>query len=65
MRVEVLGDNIVPLIAELEFEHSAATSGIADHVEKLEILWANGPKETVVLLAVDRFYTIIQGKGIR
>ena len=39
--------------------------GIADRVDKLEIRWANGPRETVVLPAVDRFYTIMQGKGIR
>jgi hypothetical protein len=33
-------------------------------VEGVEIHWPNGAKETVKLPAVDRIYTITQGKGI-
>lgn len=65
MRVEVLGDNTVPYTQNWNLNIQRQLPGIADHVEKLEILWANRTKETVVLLAVDRFYTIIQGKGVR
>jgi len=39
--------------------------GGATRVEKLEILWPNGSRESVDLPAVDRFYTIAQGKGIQ
>src|SRR5262249_23302591 len=39
--------------------------GGADHVDKLEILWSNGGRETVAIPGVDRFYSIVQGKGIR
>ena len=39
--------------------------GAAERVEKLEIVWPNGSRETVALPGVDRFFTIEQGKGIR
>jgi hypothetical protein len=39
--------------------------GSVDHVDKLEVLWANGGRDTVTIPNVDRFYTIVQGKGIR
>jgi hypothetical protein len=38
--------------------------GAADRIDKLEIRWADNLPETIVLPAVDRFYNIIQGKGI-
>ena len=37
--------------------------GAAQRVEKMQILWPNGSRETVTLPAVDRFFTIVQGKG--
>jgi hypothetical protein len=37
--------------------------GAAESVEKLEILWTNGTRESMTLPAVDRFFTIVQGKG--
>lgn len=39
--------------------------GSATQVEKLEILWPNGSRETVTVPAVDRFFTIAQGKGLQ
>ena len=39
--------------------------GANERVDKLEILWPNAPGETIALPAVDRFYTIVQGKGIQ
>src|SRR6185503_19017717 len=38
--------------------------GAAERVEKLEILWPNGTRENVTLPAVDRFFTVSQGKGL-
>jgi len=38
--------------------------GSAKQVEKLDILWPNGARETLLLPAVDRFYTIMQGQGL-
>jgi hypothetical protein len=38
--------------------------GTAAAVEKLEILWPNGSRETVAVPSVDRFYTVVQGKGV-
>ena len=37
--------------------------GSATKIDKLEIRWPNGSRETVVLPAVDRIYTIREGKG--
>ena len=39
--------------------------GKAERVDKLEIMWSNRIREMVELPAVDRFYTIVQGKGIQ
>lgn len=39
--------------------------GSAERVDKLEILWPNAPREAIDLPAVDRSYTIVQGKGIQ
>ena len=38
--------------------------GSAKKVEKLEIAWPSGKKEEVAVPRVDRFFTIIEGKGI-
>ena len=38
--------------------------GTAGKVEKVEIQWPSGVKEEVVVGAVDRFYTVVEGKGI-
>lgn len=37
--------------------------GAATKIDKLEIAWSNGTAETFDIPAVDRTYTIIQGKG--
>jgi hypothetical protein len=39
--------------------------GEATKVDKVEISWANGKSEIVNLNAVDRVWTITQGKGAR
>ena len=39
--------------------------GGAAKVDRLEVLWPNGSRETVGIPAVDRFYTVVQGRGIR
>lgn len=39
--------------------------GSSARVEKLEIVWPNGLRETLAVPAVDRFFTIVQGKGIQ
>jgi len=39
--------------------------GSAIRVEKLQILWANSSPETVPIPAVDRIYTVVQGKGLQ
>jgi len=36
----------------------------ATKIEKLEILWPSGAKETIELPAVDRIYTVGEGKGV-
>ena len=38
--------------------------GKAERVERLEILWPGGSREVVRVPAVDRFYTIREGRGI-
>jgi len=38
--------------------------GSAVKVDKVEIHWPSGIKEEVLIEAVDRFYTLIEGKGI-
>jgi hypothetical protein len=38
--------------------------GAATRVEKVEIHWPSGAKEQVALPAVDRIYTVVEGKGI-
>jgi enediyne biosynthesis protein E4 len=37
--------------------------GTKDHVEKLEILWPSGNKESLAGLAADHFYTVREGEG--
>jgi hypothetical protein len=39
--------------------------GAAERVDKLDIRWSNGKSETVVIPAVNKFYTVRQGEGIR
>lgn len=39
--------------------------GSAKQVDKLQIRWANAETETVAINAVDRIYTISQGKGVQ
>jgi hypothetical protein len=38
--------------------------GAAPKVDKVEIHWPDGAKEQIALPAVDRIYTIVEGKGI-
>jgi hypothetical protein len=38
--------------------------GAVSKVDKLEIHWPSGAKEQVTLPAVDRIYTVVEGKGI-
>ncbi len=38
--------------------------GSATQVERLEIRWPNGSRETVTLPGVDRFFEIVQGRGV-
>jgi enediyne biosynthesis protein E4 len=38
--------------------------GTADKVDKVEIQWPNGNKEEIHLPAVDRIFTVVEGKGI-
>jgi hypothetical protein len=33
-------------------------------VDKVEVFWPSGAKETIELPAVDRIYTIAEGKGV-
>ena len=37
--------------------------GAADKVDKLEIYWPSGSKETIPIPAIDRIFTVIEGKG--
>ena len=39
--------------------------GLATSVEKLEIRWPSGKKETVAIPGVDRILTIVEGKGVQ
>lgn len=39
--------------------------GAASQIDKLEIRWANSAPEIVAIPAVDRLFTIVQGKGIQ
>jgi enediyne biosynthesis protein E4 len=43
----------------LHFGLAAATK-----IEKVEIFWPSGAKETIELPAVDRIYTVVEGKGV-
>jgi len=36
----------------------------ATKIEKLEIFWPSGAKETIGITAVDRIYTVAEGKGV-
>jgi hypothetical protein len=38
--------------------------GAATRVDKVEIQWPSGTKEQIMLPAVDRIYTVVEGKGI-
>lgn len=40
--------------------------GLADHnrVDKTEILWPDGTRETLINLNADRFYTVQEGSGV-
>jgi hypothetical protein len=38
--------------------------GAATKVDKVEIYWPSGTKEQIMLPAVDRIYTVVEGKGI-
>ena len=38
--------------------------GVATKVDKVEIHWPSGAKEQIMLPAVDRIYTVVEGKGI-
>jgi hypothetical protein len=38
--------------------------GTADKIDSLEIRWPGGPTEILKGLAVDRFYAVLEGKGI-
>lgn len=38
--------------------------GQATHLDRVDIRWSNGQKETVRDLKCDRFFTVTQGKGL-
>jgi len=38
--------------------------GESSKVDKVEIRWSDGAKETYTLPSVDRYYTIEEGKGL-
>ena len=38
--------------------------GTADKIDSLEIRWPGGPTEILKALAVDRFYAVLEGKGV-
>jgi hypothetical protein len=38
--------------------------GDSAKVDSVEIHWPSGAKQTLKLPAVDRFYTVVEGKGI-
>jgi enediyne biosynthesis protein E4 len=37
--------------------------GAADKIDRIEIVWPSGSKETIQAPAVDKIYTIEEGKG--
>jgi hypothetical protein len=37
--------------------------GASTRVERMEIQWPSGKKEEVAIPAIDRFYTVVEGKG--
>jgi hypothetical protein len=37
--------------------------GPADKIDKLEIYWPSGSKEIIAIPAVDRIFTVVEGKG--
>ena len=38
--------------------------GSHDHLDRAEISWPNGKKETLTNLAADRFYLVREGEGV-
>jgi enediyne biosynthesis protein E4 len=38
--------------------------GAADKIDRLEIFWPSGAKETIQVLVLDKIYTVEEGKGI-
>ena len=38
--------------------------GLTAKIEKVEIFWPSGAKDTIELPAVDRIYTVVEGKGV-
>src|SRR4029077_3182292 len=38
--------------------------GSADKIDRIEILWPSGAKETLQVPAVDKIYTVEEGQGI-
>jgi hypothetical protein len=36
----------------------------ATKIEKVELFWPSGAKEMIELPAVDRIYTVVEGKGV-
>jgi hypothetical protein len=38
--------------------------GSATKIDKLEIQWPSGSKQEVAIPALDRIFTIVEGKGI-
>jgi hypothetical protein len=38
--------------------------GAAEKIERIEIFWPSGAKETIQVPAVDKIYTVAEGKGV-
>jgi len=38
--------------------------GARDHLDKAEVLWPNGQKETLTNLSADQFYVVREGQGV-
>jgi hypothetical protein len=38
--------------------------GAADRIDRIEIQWPSGVKETIQVPAVDKIYTVEEGKGL-
>jgi len=38
--------------------------GAHERLDKAEVLWPNGEKETLTNLAADRFYVVREGQGV-